>query len=90
MSLLISESDAEDIHQKLKDKLKRLTVEEKANLAFVALLNDMANKTQNGAQALNPLKDKPGVFLDRLAATPVIADAANVFQHFVNPSSLKN
>ena len=70
-----------------------LNSNEKKDKALVSFLNDIIEKTEKkdkkNSKILNILCDKPGPYLDDLAATPSITNPAETFRDFVAPESLK-
>uniref|UniRef100_A0A7S1I7V7 SAM domain-containing protein n=1 Tax=Eutreptiella gymnastica TaxID=73025 RepID=A0A7S1I7V7_9EUGL len=82
---------AKAIPQSLLAKTHHLTAMERADPAFMLLLNDMAEKTAGGAVALNLALDEvpsPSELLRWLSQTPAILDPSAVFWDYVTTESL--
>lgn len=73
---------------RIQAKLRDLNRLERANHAFVELLEDMARKTEGGARVICPLEDDRGEFLRMLANLPKIRNPQEVFRVFASQDSL--
>eukprot|EP01041_Mallomonas_annulata_P002329 gene2329-4529_t len=69
-------------------KLRALNSNDKANKAFVALINDIIKKTKNGAFILDPVIDDPGKYLDHLISVPSMERTFADINNFVTTESL--
>ena len=82
---------AKGIPQSLRAKLDHLTRAEEADVAFVLLLKDMAEKTQGGATVVNLASvgaPTPSALLHWLDSRPAITDPASVFRDYVTQESM--
>lgn len=83
-----SERERAGLHARLVDVRKRLERHERANLPFVALVDDMIVKTAGSVLSIDLEQDRPKSLLDRLLTSPAIKRPGSQFRHFVSPSSL--
>ena len=74
------DSEKKEIHATLSAVNDELGETENSDVGFTDVLQDMLWKTQDGAQTLNPLTDKPGKILDLLARLTSIERPDEVFK----------
>jgi hypothetical protein len=80
--------DSEElIHSKLKDFVVHMNSEERSDTSFKALVADMVEKTSKGVMVLDPIKDNPQEFLERLDDSASINDPEAAFCNFATPDS---
>ncbi len=83
-----SKNQHQGVVAKLKNKKRELKPEERANRGFIALFNDMIEKTEKNIFILDPIHDNPFTVIDLLNARPSIENPKENFHDFATPDSM--
>ncbi|CAF1354843.1 unnamed protein product, partial [Didymodactylos carnosus] len=75
------------IHASLENIRKAMNDGEKSDKSFMNFFTDMLHKTEDGAQVIDPINDKPGKILDKLAESTAIHYPDEVFQFSITEKS---
>ena len=79
--------DKKEIHDALDNIRASMNEEEESDGGFVSFVNDMVDKTEDGAITIDPIADKPGKILDNLAGSANISYPGDVFQFSIAEKS---
>ncbi|CAG9315972.1 unnamed protein product [Blepharisma stoltei] len=76
--------DASNIHALVNNAIRKIEIPDEA---FLHILNDIKNKTKNGAITIDPLKDDPQELIRKILEREPIEDPKNAFESFITEDS---
>ena len=79
--------EKKEIHDALDNIRASMNEEEESDGGFVSFVNDMVEKTEDGAITIDPIADKPSKVLDHLASSANISYPGDVFQFSIAEKS---
>ena len=81
------ENEKDTIHQSLINISETMNEQEKSDISFMNLFDDMLLKTKRQTLVLDPVKDEPKEFLYELLRSTAIEDPKEVFQFSITDKS---